>query len=472
MTVIGYILLPIGLAGLLLSKKWLYRLFVFSTLFSASSVVNVGDAENGSAVQVWMFFGFMWLLRITLDNLSRLSFSVDRRILRACLWLLSFAAIASVSLIMPIYISGRLFITSPFLFDNSAAPLYFTSHNITQLLYLIFGITIAICVAHFNTNDDLRQETEKIILLSAFFISLWGGLQFTCNVTGIPYPDFIFNNSGSVSAKGFLETLSGLGRISSVAVEPSMFAQSLVTLLPLTIPAWLKRGSVISTSADRACSVFILLLLILSTSSTAYLGLFVFATLLFSLLLHAKVMSKVKASFFAIIAFAVGLVVIMVGMALVPVVRDVVNSAVLNKSTSGSAFERLMTIQLAFGYFLKFPVLGIGWGSATSHDLLVKLLSNVGLLGTVAFLGAMSHIIRTNWKALHVMEGTLNLSRSAWFLSLTVFLFTSILIGFPLAFGNFWLVLGMAMSMAWNSDLLDAGSPGRHSPKKSHALGP
>jgi hypothetical protein len=41
MTPLGYIMLPVGLAGLFLSKRWLYRLFVFSTLFSATSAINL-----------------------------------------------------------------------------------------------------------------------------------------------------------------------------------------------------------------------------------------------------------------------------------------------------------------------------------------------------------------------------------------------------------------------------------------------
>ena len=66
MTPLGYILLPIGFAGMILSTKWLYRLFVFWTLFSATSAINFGQGEDGSALQVWMFFGFLWLLRLIL----------------------------------------------------------------------------------------------------------------------------------------------------------------------------------------------------------------------------------------------------------------------------------------------------------------------------------------------------------------------------------------------------------------------
>jgi len=446
-------MLPVGLAGLFLSKKWLYRLFVFWTLFSASSAANFGEGENGSALQVWMFFGFLWLFRVGLEHISTLSFSIDRRILRPCLWLITFLFAASISLIMPIYINGTLAISSPNLFDNSETPLYFTSHNVTQLLYLIFGVAIAISVAHHNLPDEHRHETEKVILFSALFLSVWGLLQFFCNSTGIPYPDYIFNNSGSASGKGFTETLGvGVSRISSAAVEPSMFAQSLITLLPLTLPAWLRRGSVFSVSVDRLISVLLLVLLILSTSSTAYLGLLILAILLWPSLLRTRTVSIARAFKFTAVAAAAVLAVVAIAASSIPVVSRVVNAALLNKYSGGSGLDRVWSIGLAFGYFQKFPLLGIGWGSATSHDMVVKLLSNVGIVGTFTFLLAMHCVMRASWRSLDSSVFPLSLSRSAWFLGLAVFLCTSIFIAFPLAFGNFWIVLGMAMSTGWKAE--------------------
>lgn len=134
MTPLGFFMLPVGLVSFFLSQKWLYRLFVFWTLFSATSVANFGGAENGSALQVWMFFGFLWLLRLLLNSVPKLSFPFDRRIVRPTAWLIAFLIVASVSLLMPVFIDGRLAISSPILGDASETPLYLTPRNITQLL--------------------------------------------------------------------------------------------------------------------------------------------------------------------------------------------------------------------------------------------------------------------------------------------------------------------------------------------------
>jgi hypothetical protein len=456
MTPLGYIMLPLGLAGLCLSRRWLYRLLVFWTLLSASSAINFGEGENGSALQVWMFFGALWLFRLMIESVLKCDFAIDRRIARPCLWLMAFLLVASLSLIMPIYIHGSLAITSSQLGNGSETPLFFTSHNVTQLLYLIFGGAIAISVAHSNLRDEDRHQTERVILMSAVLVSLWGLLQLFCKVTGLPYPDYIFNNSGSASGGGFAETLNGIGRLSSAATEPSVFAQSLISLLPLTLPAWLKRGSVFSMNVDRACAILFILLLIVCTSSIGYLGLMILGALLVPLLVRTRFMTLAKGLKSAAIAIAAVAVAIGLSATSFQLVNDVIDAALLTKASAGSGLERGMTIGLAFGYFQKFPLLGIGWGSATSHDLIVKLLSNVGVIGTVAFAGAMYLVWRANWRAMEPLTTSISLSRAAWFLSFALVLLTSVVNEFPLAFGYFWLILGMALSTGWSSDAASA----------------
>ena len=354
---------------------------------------------------------------------------------------------------MPVYINGSLAITSPYLGDGTQMPLHLTSHNFTQLLYLIFGVTIAICVAHSNLREPERHDTERVFLFSALFISVWGLFQFFCNLTGIPYPDYIFNNSGSGAAKGFLQTLDiGINRLTSAALEPSVLAISLISVLPLTLPAWLRKGSVFSIRVDRRSSALFVVILILCTSSTAYLGLFILAVLVWFLLLRTHTMSMGKATRSVVIVGASALSVGAITLASIPIARNVVSAVLLDKSSSASAFERAMTIGLAFGYFQKYPILGIGWGSATSHDLIVYLLANAGILGAFALLGAVTVVLRANWRGLDALIAPESLSRAVWYLSFAVFFFISLFVEFPLALGNFWLVLGMAISTSWRAE--------------------
>ena len=449
MTPLGYILLPLGVAGLLVSPRWLYRLFVFWTLFSATSVLNVGEAQNGSAVQVWMFFGALWILRLGLERVSLFSFSIDNRLKRTSFWMIAFLVVATISLVMPVLIDGSLLIAAP-TFEGDPTPLVLTGHNITQLLYLIFGGTLAICVAHANLTDDNREETERVILYSGIFLACWGIFQFLCNITGLPYPDFLLNNSGSASGQGFRQALKDIGvqRVSSAAVEPSVLAQALLSLLPLTLPAWLKRGFVFSRRRDRLVALLFVVVLILSTSSVAYVGLAILGLTYVVYSVRTGRFSKRKAIAVFVPVGILATAIVAVAIISVPFVSQIADSVLLSKASSGSAIERAMTISYAFGYFQKYPILGIGWGSATSHDVIVKLLSNVGIVGTVVFFWGIFSIVRSNWRRISRGNSPLELSREAWLMSLVSFVLTSVLIEFPLPFGNFWLIIGMSMATA------------------------
>ena len=52
--------------------------------------------------------------------------------------------------------------------------------------------------------------------------------------------------------------------------------------------------------------------------------------------------------------------------------------------------ERIFFIEKAWFHFLDYPLLGLGMGNITSSDLIIFLLSNVGIIGFLLFL----HLIR------------------------------------------------------------------------------
>jgi len=451
MTVLGYIMLTVAMASFLFSPKWLYRMLVFWSLFSASTAANIGSGEDVSALQVWMLLGALWLGRLILDNLLRLSFGLDRRILSQSLWLLGLILIAAISLWMPVYIDGSLMIMSPMLMKTTETPLYLTSHNVTQLLYLIFGCCITLAIAHGNLHEKSRRNTERVLLVSAVVLAIWGLMQFACNVTGLTYPAFLLNNSEAISGQGYLETLEGVGRISSATTEPSVFAEAMLSMLPLTLPAWLGRRPVFTPLFDRGCTILILTVLLLSTSSTAYVGICLLGVIWIAVLLKSRTMKARKAlgwTLFGGVAF-LGLLALLI--ATVPAVQDVVRRAVLEKGASGSGLERAMTIVLALGYFMQYPVLGVGWGSVTSHDVIALMLSNVGVVGFAAFVGAVGTVLLRSWSALVPLSGSLSTSRAVWLSSFAVYQIVCLAAGFPLAYGNYWVVLGLAIATGWRA---------------------
>ena len=71
-----------------------------------------------------------------------------------------------------------------------------------------------------------------------------------------------------------------------------------------------------------------------------------------------------------------------------------INQILIGKQDSTSALIRLYTVSTSFGYFLQYPILGIGWSMATSDDLVVLLLANSGILGFLSFFYLIYYLLK------------------------------------------------------------------------------
>jgi glucan phosphoethanolaminetransferase (alkaline phosphatase superfamily) len=276
-TYIGWVAIPLGFVLLLTRPDFLYNLMIFFIPFSATAIINVGSVGSGSGVPITMFFGSLYLFykfthicvtrKIKLPRIQTLSIQL--------IWIFGVAATVS-SLLMPIIIDGQMLIASPTLSSNEVYPLTFSMTNLTQVIYLIYAICLTTVVAKRNLEPIQFKATLKIYLLSAFFVTAWGWLQVVCYYTDIPYPDIIFNNSITMSAQGYTAEFGELGlkRVSSVAVEPAVLAQYLMTVIPIVLFSVNHNEPILNSSkADKMILLATISLLLITTSTTAYVGL-------------------------------------------------------------------------------------------------------------------------------------------------------------------------------------------------------
>lgn len=56
--------------------------------------------------------------------------------------------------------------------------------------------------------------------------------------------------------------------------------------------------------------------------------------------------------------------------------------------------ERIFFIEKAWFHFLDYPFLGLGMGNITSSDLIIFLLSNVGIIGFLLFLYLIRSLVK------------------------------------------------------------------------------
>jgi O-antigen ligase len=420
---------------------------VFFLPFSATAVLNVGSTDAASGVQATIFFGTLWMAR-ELPRMYRASDSSFKENLRAPGYQLGiFVIIVLLSLTMPLWSNGRIYIEDPDMFDPNPGPLQFTFRHITQTLYLVYGVSLSILVAYRNSELGEFIRSVRTFLISAIFVSIWGFFQLFCYFINIPYPSYIFNTGTAGSALGYLQELEDIGmkRISSVATEPSLFASCMLVALGFALFAVISKQPLISKMWDQFAVGIILGGLLFSTSSTAYVGLVVIFVLYLFALLYLRILTTRHIVFVLIFAILLGLV-----GAFSSTAQDLVASMVVGKSGTTSGIGRLYSVVLAAQYFIQYPVLGLGWGSVTSNDLIFKLLSNTGVLGFSAFSFFIISLVRRLWRERNAVEVG-SPERSWWsaclLTAVLILIFTNLTTGFEFVYEHLWFVFGLAMAV-------------------------
>jgi hypothetical protein len=350
---------------------------------------------------------------------------------------------------MPFYIDGDLFIRGTILLEERG-PLFLTYKNLTTPMYILLGVLFSILLSKININIKLFNKTIYIYIYSGLFCSIWGLFQFYCNYNEIEYPYYLFNNSANPVAAGYLSILPDLSnpinRITSIATESSVLAQFLLPLLPLFIYSLIYNNYFFSKYLDFISFMLLISCIIISTSSTGYFGLLF---LVFLIPLGIYLIDKSKLSKFSILLFIIFFILSLIYI-LNYEFRNKLSVLVLDKINSGSADERLMTINQSYEYFLSYPLFGIGFGSATSNDLLFLLLSSVGVVGLSFFLISLFKPIFSNIIAIKKGVGVnLPLNFKIKYLSLIIsfllMIFTQSISGFNFGFLYFWFYYGLIL---------------------------
>ena len=229
--------------------------------------------------------------------------------------------------------------------------------------------------------------------------------------------------------------LYGMVRITSVALEPSILSQQLITTLPFFLFKEKGANIVLSPALHKLGAGMMILVLLLSTSATAYIGLlFVLIWYYFSL---DRVTYKTVLVRFAIAILFIGLVL---GLS------DYIYGLVMYKMESFSGNERLMSVMYAVKYFVNYPILGIGWGVMPSWDLLFCVLAGSGLMGFVVMFILFAQIIVTLLK-IRAKEHVYEYMRKSSLLSFASLLLVSQLSGFIYHSLYFWFILGFVVAV-------------------------
>lgn len=265
------------------------------------------------------------------------------------------------------------------LVNRDDTRLLLRSSLFTQLLYLLPGVLTFAFVCTFY-----QPSWNKAIFSGALLLACYGFYEITFYFFTGRNGDFLSNrtfDNGTGPVSGSLFQLMAVGsvvimRLKSLTGEPSMYA---FTILPFWIYAVHQRRTLLH---------FILLLsLLLTTSTTALLGIGLYLLCRFIFLNLPKRFVSGYADRLVTLFFIVLLFAFIVAF---PVINVFVQETLRKLSASNvSGVERLGSFQAGLTFFAEAPLLtqffGLGFGYIRSTDFLTTLLVNTGVVGLLLF---------------------------------------------------------------------------------------
>jgi hypothetical protein len=190
--------------------------------------------------------------------------------------------------------------------------------------------------------------------------------------------------------------VAGFWRIAGGQAEASSFGAKCVSLLAFTYCYW--RGT--QSTHALVLSIALFALLILSTSTTAYVGGAFLALFLLASLANAAVQNRLRKQDLVLLVGAFAALTLIVGVvvyndtALDPFWK-LFDAMILDKSSSDSGQERAYWNAQSLQSVLDTVGLGIGLGSSRASSWIIAVISQLGIVGSVLIGILVVEIIRS-----------------------------------------------------------------------------
>lgn len=426
-TILGAITAVVSIYAFFRNEKLLLYMLVFLSTFTAAQLFNI--TITTTPIVVFEFTGGMWILREIVNFIKKKEKINVKTIINkfkenklATAFLIFIIAI----ILSEVYLAVSGLNIDYTDIDGNAAVVKFSKTNITQAVLVIFIFIVMIGLSFkIKTKEEVR-ELLKVFCVSSIFAVIWGLLQFITYYLGVPYPAFLFNNN-EYAAQCYDQIDNNIKRISSIALEPSMFATNLMSFIPFIMGAYLESKGKLSDKKHRILFILVILATIcaiLTTSSTTYVGLvavyamYVIYTL-FGFIKNGPFDNRwknfLKIGILTVISIAIAacmcIVFTKIGYKLgtieyiqkeqvvegqeeeEPKYNDSVDNMLttlkqmtIGKLMSGSGQERINGENIGMSMFKNSPIFGLGFGSYRTFSLFTNLLLNTGIIRNTFFL--------------------------------------------------------------------------------------
>lgn len=374
-TIIGVIFFCFGIYFFFLEEEGLLGLLIVSSVFEASSAINI--AKRG--IQPHYVIGAFIIARALANRILGIR---SRSHMPQSKWLLIFGAIAIASTIaLPIIFSGTPVYDPKIGIDDglfNRPPLSLGLNNVAQAIFVAWHLATAYAVLAIAFSP---QKTRKFYVFAFYLAVFFIFAQSFCSLTGIPYPDSLIRNNPGYGIITDTELVLHGVRCPGTFTEPSIAgAFILMYCVGFLVEYLAGKGG-----AFRVIVALVVIGLISSSGALLALGICLVALAIrywpFRFPWHIKIE---RAKRIAWISF---LLVTPLALALGASAsyREALMGLTVSKGETGSFINRTASDLYALQLFVRTYGLGLGLGSNRASSLLTTLLSCVGLMGTLTF---------------------------------------------------------------------------------------
>lgn len=358
---------------------------LISSLAFGSTAIVILSAIGGSSPIMYVVFLCALLAAVALrPNVVHEICAVFAR--QPTAWILLFLILHVIAgaILLPRLFAGETTVFVP-LHDEGrmgAIPLAPVSGNLTQALYFVLGAT-----SYFALSVLLVKPRAIVAIRQGFFtlctlhVSM-GLIDFGGKLAGLG--DVLAPIRTAAYSMLTQADVAGFSRIAGAYSEASAFGSSSVALLAFTFTYW----RLAQSRYAMLLTVTLFVLLVLSTSSTAYVGGGVLGLVVIAIMVSAVLRDRLRfQDILLLVAGFAGLtallgIVLYNEHALDPLWR-LFQTMVIDKASSGSAQERGYWNYMSLQSVLDTSGLGIGIGSSRASSWIIAVASQLGVIGTV-----------------------------------------------------------------------------------------
>jgi hypothetical protein len=275
--------------------------------------------------------------------------------------------------------------TSP----SSLAP---TSANITQPIYLLISIAVAVIFGTAGQTLQFRRTFLHAALAGAILLVISGFVDMIAGDLGHEDALAAFHNA----TYSLLESaeIAGQKRVVGFMPEASSFGSACTGSLALLLFNREFYDGAVRTYVVPALCAVLAYMIYASTSSGAYVGLAILAALAVARYMGALALTgplsaaQIRQLFWITVILAgIALICIFPANAFVAHLGDLLDKVVFEKTGSSSYIERSSWTQAGVAAFYTTHGIGVGVGSIRTSNWFVNFVASTGVIGAVLFGG-------------------------------------------------------------------------------------